>query len=122
MLSHNDLLNAIPHTVDNIHVPALGERIQGKVRDMYRHNNRRILITTDRVSAFDRVLGLIPYKGQVLNQLSAWWFKQTLDIVNNHLITVPDPNVMIVREAEALPGREQDRRAAAAAPRRSRCA
>jgi phosphoribosylaminoimidazole-succinocarboxamide synthase len=103
MLSHNDLLNAIPHTVDNIHVPALGERIQGKVRDMYRHNNRRILITTDRVSAFDRVLGLIPYKGQVLNQLSAWWFKQTLDIVNNHLITVPDPNVMIVREAEALP-------------------
>jgi phosphoribosylaminoimidazole-succinocarboxamide synthase len=103
MLAHNDLLNAIPNTVDNVTVPALGERIQGKVRDIYRHNNQRILITTDRVSAFDRILGLIPYKGQVLNQLSAWWFKQTLDIVNNHLVTVPDPNVMIVREADALP-------------------
>ncbi len=103
MLSHNDLLNAIPHTVDNVDVPALGERMQGKVRDMYTHNGNRILITTDRVSAFDCILGLIPYKGQVLNQLSAWWFKQTRDIVNNHLMTVPDPNVMLVREADTLP-------------------
>ncbi len=56
-----------------------------------------------RVSAFDRVLGLVPYKGQVLNQLAAWWFQRTADIVANHVIAVPDPNVMLAREAQALP-------------------
>ncbi len=73
------------------------------MRDSYLHDGRRILITTDRVSAFDRVLGLIPYKGQVLNQLSAWWFEQTADIVPNHVITVPDPNVTMAHEAQPLP-------------------
>ena len=66
-------------------------------------NGRRTLITSDRVSAFDMVLGLIPYKGQVLNQLSAWWFEQTADLANNHVISVPDPNVTIAHEAESLP-------------------
>jgi phosphoribosylaminoimidazole-succinocarboxamide synthase len=60
-------------------LPELGEKYEGKVRDVYVQNGRRILITTDRISAFDRVLGLIPFKGQVLNQLSAWWFEQTAD-------------------------------------------
>src|SRR5690606_9876714 len=77
--------------------------IKGKVRDIYSQEDKRILITTDRVSAFDRILGLIPYKGQVLNQLSAWWFEQTQDIVANHMLSVPDPNVMVGREAQALP-------------------
>jgi len=103
MLSHETLLAAIPHAIDTVDIPDLGEKAQGKVRDMYRIDGRRILITTDRVSAFDRVLGLIPYKGQVLNQLSAWWFEQLQDIVGNHVLSVPDPNVMIVREAEPLP-------------------
>jgi phosphoribosylaminoimidazole-succinocarboxamide synthase len=73
------------------------------VRDIYRRNGQRVLMTTDRVSAFDRVLGLIPHKGQVLNQLSAWWFGQTADLARNHLIDVPDPNVTIAHEAEPLP-------------------
>ena len=102
MLTHEALLQAPAlHEVD---LEGFGAKISGKVRDIYRlGTDRRILITTDRVSAFDRVLGVIPYKGQVLNQLSAWWFKQTREIVPNHLSALPDPNVAIVHEAAALP-------------------
>lgn len=82
----------------------VGKRISGKVRDSYiLPNGRRALVTTDRVSAFDRILGTIPFKGQVLNQLAAFWFEQTKDIVANHVISVPDPNVMVVAECGQLP-------------------
>jgi phosphoribosylaminoimidazole-succinocarboxamide synthase len=103
MLKQQDLTNAITNCVDNVDIAGLGKRIQGKVRDIYSLGDKRLLITTDRISAFDRVLGLIPYKGQVLNQLSAWWFEQTSDIVKNHMLSVPDPNVMLVKEAKTLP-------------------
>ncbi|MAT96654.1 MAG: phosphoribosylaminoimidazolesuccinocarboxamide synthase [Anaerolineaceae bacterium] len=103
MLTHQELLDAIPNCLDSTDFAGLGEKYEGKVRDVYVQNGRRILITTDRVSAFDRVLGLIPYKGQVLNQLSAWWFEQTADLARNHVISVPDPNVTIAHEAEPLP-------------------
>lgn len=103
MITHDQLLQAIPHCLDKTNFPWLGERIEGKVRDIYRHDGQRVLITTDRISAFDRVLGLIPHKGQVLNQLSAWWFEQTADLARNHLIALPDPNVIIAHEAEPLP-------------------
>lgn len=82
----------------------VGKRVSGKVRDSYLlPGGRRALVTTDRVSAFDCILGTIPFKGQVLNQIAAYWFEQTKDIVPNHVISVPDPNVMIVRECEQLP-------------------
>ena len=103
MLTHEQILNALPECLDQTDFPELGEKYEGKVRDVYVKNGRRALITTDRISAFDRVLGLIPFKGQVLNQLSAWWFAQTADIVPNHLISVPDPNVTIAHEAQPLP-------------------
>ncbi len=104
MMSHDELLAAIPHTLKSVDVPELGEKITGKVRDMYTlPDGRRVLIATDRVSAFDRVLGYIPHRGQVLNQISAWWFQQTADIVPNHILDVPDENVSIVQEATALP-------------------
>lgn len=103
MLSHDELLNAIPHAIESSDFSDFGPIYTGKVRDMVAMGDQRILITTDRVSAFDRVLGAIPYKGQVLNQLSAWWFDQTRDIVPNHLIATPDPNVTIARNAEPLP-------------------
>ncbi|MBK6709460.1 MAG: phosphoribosylaminoimidazolesuccinocarboxamide synthase [Chloroflexi bacterium] len=103
MLTHEQILNALPECLDQTDFPELGEKYEGKVRDVYVRNGRRALITTDRISAFDRVLGLIPFKGQVLNQLSAWWFAQTADIVPNHLISVPDPNVTIAHEAQPLP-------------------
>ncbi len=104
MLSHDELIAAIPNALQSIDLPGLGPKSSGKVRDMYsRAGGARILITTDRVSAFDVVLGAIPFKGQTLNQLSAWWFEQTRDIVANHVIRVPDPNVTIAREAQPLP-------------------
>jgi phosphoribosylaminoimidazole-succinocarboxamide synthase len=103
MLEHSELLAAVPSALDAVELEGWGEKEEGKVRDIYRQDGRRVLITTDRVSAFDRVLGLIPFKGQVLNQLSAWWFEQTADIVGNHVISIPDPNVTIAHEAEPLP-------------------
>ena len=75
----------------------------GKVRDTYLYNNERILIVTDRQSAFDKSVGFVPLKGQVLNQISKWWFKQTETIVPNHVIATPDPNVMIVKNAKMFP-------------------
>ena len=64
---------------------------------------RRLFVTTDRLSAFDRIIAGVPYKGQVLNQLAAWWFGVTADIVPNHVIDVPDPNVLVARAATPLP-------------------
>ncbi len=86
-----------------ISIPQLGKRYQGKVRDFYLQGGKRILITTDRISAFDRVLGYIPHKGQVLNQLSAFWFEKTKDIIPNHIISVLDPNVMMVKDCQPYP-------------------
>ncbi|MCA9936867.1 MAG: hypothetical protein KC415_23190, partial [Anaerolineales bacterium] len=103
MLTHEDLLAAIPYCLSGTDFSELGEKYEGKVRDVYLQAGKRMLVTTDRISAFDRVLGLIPYKGQVLNQLSAWWFENTADLVPNHVISVPDPNVTIAHEAQPLP-------------------
>jgi phosphoribosylaminoimidazole-succinocarboxamide synthase len=103
MLSTDELLAAIPHALLRVDLPELGPRLEGKVRDIYRLGEQRVLITTDRVSAFDRVLGAIPFKGQVLNQLSAWWFEQLKGVVPNHVVSIPDPNVTLAREAESLP-------------------
>lgn len=103
MLTKENIFAAIPMALDSVELPQHASRSAGKVRDIYHWNSYRILITTDRFSAFDRILGLIPFKGQILNQLSVWWFEQTRDIVANHLVAAPDPNVMVVREAEALP-------------------
>ena len=103
MLTEAQLIAAVPHTLTRIDVPGLGRKHEGKVRDSYVRGGKRILITTDRVSAFDRVVGAIPFKGQVLNQLSAWWFEQLAEIVPCHLISIPDPNVTIAREAKPLP-------------------
>ena len=75
----------------------------GKVREWYPlPDGQRLIITTDRLSAFDRILAHVPYKGQVLNQLSAWWFGQLQDIIPHHLVSIPDPNAAIVTKAEPL--------------------
>lgn len=76
---------------------------KGKVRDSYQRDDRLILITTDRQSAFDRQLALVPFKGQVLNQVSEFWFNTTRDIVQNHVIAVPDPNVTVAKKVPVLP-------------------
>ena len=82
----------------------LPDRRDGKVRASWAiGRDRRLIVTTDRLSAFDRVLAGVPYKGQVLNQLAAWWFDRTADIVPNHVVSVPDPNALLARAANPLP-------------------
>ena len=66
-------------------------------------NNQRLFITTDRLSAFDQIVAAVPYKGQVLNQLAAWWFASTKDIINNHIISLPDQNATVAISATPLP-------------------
>ncbi|MCS6797516.1 MAG: phosphoribosylaminoimidazolesuccinocarboxamide synthase [Myxococcota bacterium] len=91
-------------TLETADLPGLGTPQRGKVREGYRlTDGTRLLVTTDRVSAFDRVLGTLPFKGQVLNGLSAWWFRQTASLVPNHLIDVPDPQAMRVIDCTPLP-------------------
>jgi len=103
MLTTAELIAAIPDALTRVDLHGFGQRHEGKVRDSYVRGRERILVTTDRVSAFDRVVGAIPFKGQVLNQLSAWWFDQLADVVPSHFVSAPDPNVTIAREAQALP-------------------
>ena len=81
----------------------IGKKYRGKVRDIYDIGYRLILITTDRQSAFDRILAAIPFKGQVLNLTSAWWFEQTKHIVKNHVIDLPDSNVIVAEKCEVFP-------------------
>ena len=81
----------------------LGPKKTGKVRDMYERGGKLVLITTDRHSSFDRIIAHIPWKGQVLNQVSAWWFDRTKDIVPNHVLAVPDPNVTVARKCTMVP-------------------
>lgn len=81
----------------------LPDRRDGKVRASFAYGDDRLFVTTDRLSAFDRIIAGVPYKGQVLNQLAAWWFAQTADLVANHVVAVPDPNVLIARSATPLP-------------------
>ncbi len=103
MLNEADLRQAMPQALLGLNVDWPYARKHGKVRESFLlRDGRRLLVTTDRLSAFDRVLAAIPFKGQVLNQLSAFWFRQTSDVTPNHLLDVPDPNVSLVRECEPL--------------------
>jgi phosphoribosylaminoimidazole-succinocarboxamide synthase len=90
-------------TLDHTDFPELGEKYEGKVRDCYVRDGRRTLVATDRLSAFDVVLGTIPFKGQVLNSMTAFWFEATANLAPNHVINVPDPTVMVARECKLLP-------------------
>ena len=103
MISEARIRDELKNVLDSTDFPGIGRKISGKVRDSYLLKDRRILITTDRISAFDRILGAIPFKGQVLNQIAAFWFEKTGKIVPNHVLSIPDPNVMVVAECEQLP-------------------
>jgi phosphoribosylaminoimidazole-succinocarboxamide synthase len=81
----------------------LGPKTTGKVRDIYEQGDRLVLVTTDRHSSFDRIIAHVPWKGQVLNQVSAWWFDETQDIVPNHVLAIPDPNVTIAKKCALVP-------------------
>src|SRR3989344_1474514 len=103
MISNKIILDSIPLALKTVNISKLGQKSSGKVRDFYLKGDKRIIITTDRLSAFDRVLGCFPYKGQALNQLSQFWFDKTKDVIQNHIISVPDPNVMVVKNCTLIP-------------------
>ncbi len=99
------LQHFLSHCLTETHFSDFGKLYTGKVRDCYvqEKEERRILVTTDRQSAFDRNLGLIPCKGQALNQLAVWWFEKTKDIVPNQILSVPDPNAMVCENVKTFP-------------------
>lgn len=111
MLSDRTLQDALDKALDGLDLEALdpagaaalGPRRRGLVRDSWVAGRHRLLVTTDRLSAYDQVVGLVPFKGQLLNQLSVWWFLETQDIVANHVVRVPDPNVLVAWNARVLP-------------------
>lgn len=107
----NELMDAIKSSLSNclaethldLAVPALQSKTRGKVRDIYDGGDYLVLVTTDRQSAFDRVLASIPFKGQVLNETSLWWFNQTQHIIPNAVVSSPDRNVTIAKKCSVFP-------------------
>ena len=89
--------------IKTVSLKNLGKKYQGKTRDFYIKGGTRIIVSTDRISAFDRNLGFIPHKGQVLSQLAMFWFNKTKHIIQNHIISNPHPNVLIVKNVKLIP-------------------
>ena len=98
-----ELRDLCARTLEHTDFSGLGKRIEGKVRDSYVDGDRRTIIVSDRISAFDVVMGTVPLKGQVLNQAAAFWFDKISDIAPHHLLDVPDPSVSITKECRLLP-------------------
>lgn len=108
MLTDDQIARQIQYTLKGTNFSNLGERYEGKVRDNYTQTaengmEKRIIVVTDRLSAFDRIITTVPFKGQVLNQMAEFWFERTGDIIGNHVIEFPDPNVVVGKECNALP-------------------
>jgi len=106
-LTRDDLISVIKNQIPNTYVQSdlkdFGECKSGKVRDLYFHDDKIIILTSDRISAFDVILNQgIPYKGQALNQTSEFWFEATKKIMSNHIIAIPDPNIMIAQKCQPL--------------------
>jgi phosphoribosylaminoimidazole-succinocarboxamide synthase len=81
----------------------IGKRKVGKVRDVYTTADKIILVSTDRHSSFDRIIAYVPFKGEVLNLISSFWFEKTKDIIQNHVVRIPDPNVLVAKKCSPLP-------------------
>jgi phosphoribosylaminoimidazole-succinocarboxamide synthase len=103
-LTSEALSAALPRALARTDLPGLGSPYRGKVRDVYAQDDRLVIVTTDRISAFDHVFAEpIPYKGQVLNRLAAHFFARTGDVVPNHVLAVPHGAVTLARRCEAVP-------------------
>ena len=104
MLDRTIISQQLSGVLKETHFDFLGELYAGKVRDCYLlPSGQRVLITSDRLSAFDKILTTIPFKGEVLTRLATYWFERTKHIVPNHIIALPDPNVMVVRDCKVFP-------------------
>ena len=91
------------NTLSEFDLPNFGKKYRGKVRDNFHFEDEICMVTSDRVSAFDCVLGTIPFKGEILTEIANFWFDKTKDIVPNHIISTPDPQVLMVKKANPLP-------------------
>ena len=98
----NKIKDQLPYTLNEFNAPELGKHYKGKVRENFHMDDEIVMVTTDRVSAFDHVLGTIPFKGQILTQIANFWFDKTKNIVPNHIISTPDPQVLIAKKAKHL--------------------
>ena len=97
MVDPDFLARHVDFVLDDATIPELPNHYRGKVRDNYDlPDGRRIIIATDRLSAFDRAIAAIPFKGQVLTQTARFWFDRTADLCPNHVLDYPDPNVLVV--------------------------
>lgn len=103
MIPEQKIKEQMKFTLEGTEFPKLGKKYKAKVRDCYLQEDKIFLISTDRQSAFDRILASIPFKGQVLTQISAFWFENTKDIIKNHVIDVPDPNVVVCKKLGVFP-------------------
>jgi phosphoribosylaminoimidazole-succinocarboxamide synthase len=104
MISADTIRAAIPGVLTEAHFPELPGYYRGKVRENYDlPDGRRILISTDRQSAFDQILAAVPFKGELLTQIARFWFEATADIAANHVLDYPDPNVVVGRRLAMLP-------------------
>ena len=94
----------VSRALDDATIPELPRHYRGKVRDNYDlADGRRVIIASDRLSAFDRILCVVPFKGQILTQTARFWFEETADICANHVLDYPDPNVLVCRRLDILP-------------------
>ncbi len=103
MIDIETLKEHIDYTLESTHLAGIGERRQGKVRDIYIAPHRTILVASDRYSAFDRNLALVPFKGAMLTGIASFWFDATKDIIQNHIVAMPDPNVIVCKKCTVLP-------------------
>ncbi|MFA6106692.1 MAG: phosphoribosylaminoimidazolesuccinocarboxamide synthase [Patescibacteria group bacterium] len=102
-MNNQTIKQNLTRVIEKTNFSDLGERRQGKVRDIYTQPDKIILVSTDRYSAFDRNLALVPFKGQILTQTSKWWFSHTKDIIQNHIIASPDANAVVVKKCKVIP-------------------
>jgi len=104
MIEQAALAAHLNYVLSDATIPELPNHYRGKVRDNYDlPDGRRIIIATDRLSAFDRIITAIPFKGQVLTQIARFWFDATREICSNHVIEYPDPNVLVCRRLAIMP-------------------
>ena len=99
----NEIKEQLNFTLHDLKIEKnIGEHYKGKVRDNFHMDDKILMVTSDRVSAFDHVLGTIPFKGQILTEIANFWFEKTKDIVPNHIISSPDPQVLIAKKAKNI--------------------
>ena len=93
----------LDNTLEKLNLNISDDFYSGKVRENYYKGDQIVMVTSDRVSAFDHILGTIPFKGQILNEIACFWFEKTKDIIPNHFISSPDEQVLVTKKAKTLP-------------------